>query len=84
MLYKDDLIRDLRKLAKEVEEKDVQLNEKEVDWNAIADSLERMDRISVDLKRLAREIKLAVIERNEARLEAGICPLCETDLRRKI
>ena len=83
VLYKDDLIRDIRKLAKEVEKKDVQLNEKEVDWNAVADSLERMDQLNVDIKRLAREIKMSIIERNEARLEAGVCPLCDTDLRKK-
>jgi exonuclease SbcC len=83
VLYKDDLIRDIRKLAKEAEKKADEINEKEVDWNAVANSLERMEQLNIDIKRLAREIKVSIIERNEARLEAGVCPLCETDLRKK-
>jgi len=81
VMYRDDLIRDIRKLAKEAEKRDIQLSAKNIDWNALADALARMDTISVDIKRLTQEIKIAIESRDKARLEAGVCPLCDTDLR---
>jgi len=83
VMYKDDLVRDIRKLAKLAEEGDIELITKEVDWNALADSIERIDQINIDVKRLVKEVKEATVARDKARLEAGICPLCDTDLRKK-
>jgi exonuclease SbcC len=83
VLYKDSLIRDIRKLARKAEKKGKEIGDIEIDWNSIAESLERIESIGIDIERFAVETAKAKVEVDKAKMKAGVCPLCNTDLRKK-
>jgi predicted ATP-dependent endonuclease of OLD family len=60
VLYKDELIKDLRRLARIARKKDTEIKEKDIEWDTIADYVERVGYLMIDIKELAEAIDKAI------------------------
>ncbi len=83
VILKDSVVRNLKMMAEKAEEKEKKVEEKGIDYYELAALIEQYSGLTLNLRHLLKEFEDAIKKRDKARLEAGVCPLCDTDLREK-